>query len=107
MQPVNLSRLEFTEKEEAESYYASARESTPYKKMAAPPVNTTEHTPKEISSFCSLAVSIISDMMRNSADIQVTDIAHIHSEGKQYELLPNLHCISNSYRLPQLIQKEV
>lgn len=50
---------------------------------------------------------IVNDMMKSEVSPKVTDIAQNQSEGKLYEVLPHLFAVTNSYKLPQVIKREI
>ena len=103
MQPVNLSKIEFDIRDEADSNYVSARdERTPIRRNSAltPLTKKQKYTIKETSEFSLRASLIINDLMTSGTDLKVKDLACIRSDGKAYEILPHLYAIQDSFKLP-------
>jgi uncharacterized Rossmann fold enzyme len=50
---------------------------------------------------------IVNDIMTSDADTKISDIYNIKSEGKLYEILPHLYSVANSFKLPEIIKKEI
>ena len=50
---------------------------------------------------------IVNDIMTSDADTKISDIYNIKSEGKLYEILPHLYSVANSFKLPEVIKKEI
>jgi hypothetical protein len=50
---------------------------------------------------------IVNDLMNSASDLRVKDLANIRSDGKIYEILPHLYAVSDTFKLPQVIKKEI
>ena len=98
---MNLSKIEFDLKNDgAESIYTFARDKKTPKNLIHQqkdvPRKTTssKYTIKEVSEFSMKASLVINEIMSTEADIRLSDISNIRSEGKLYEILPHLYSVA-------------
>jgi len=98
---MNLSKIEFDLKNDgAESIYTFARDKKSPKNLihqqkdVARKTSSSKYTIKEVSEFSMKASLVINEIMSTEADIRLSDIANIRSEGKLYEILPHLYSVA-------------
>jgi hypothetical protein len=98
---MNLSKIEFDLKNDgAESIYTFARDKKSPKNLihqqkdVSHKAPSNKYTIKEISEFSMKASLIINEIMSTEADIRLSDLANIRSEGKLYEILPHLYSVA-------------
>lgn len=67
----------------------------------------SDFTSKEIAEHCFNVSVLLNEMMTTESDLTVSDISLNQSQGRQYEIVPELFAVTNQFKLPAIIKREL